>query len=232
MANNSGIPLWTLVQAGDSLDQVPDNDPLIEGELKWNANMGLAFGAQGIQYFTLVQPADAAYQQSVNGLIDSTGEETELYQWAKDVNKQIVAVDDILMNATNKGIMATGTYATSQVADKVKDITLYETSWNIFESGTDIGMTVYENNYEGATVTCDTDDTYGTLTGCFEYKVGEETKHALYIVNYNVEKENTVTVKFGSDVTVTMIHNGDTTKETVSSKDIQLGAGEAVLVVF
>ena len=231
VANESGNPLWTFVQAGDSFEMTPDDDPLTEGEFKWSANMGLAFGAKGIQYFSLIQPTNSIFHQSPMGLLDYNGAENEAgyYDWAIDVNKELTAIDDILMNATSMGIMTTGTYATEQAAENVKDIELFKSK--IFGAGLDsqgnAGVEVY-STYEGATVTCATDSTYGTLTGCFETSDG---KHALFIVNYNVNQANTVAVNVGSGVAATIIHEGNTTEATGSAY-ITLGAGEAALVVF
>ena len=231
VANEAEKPFWTFVQAGDSFELAKDDLPLTEGEFKWSANMGLAFGAKGLQYFSLVQPTISIFHQSTMGLLDFTGEKTEYYDWAVDVNKQITAVDHILMNATHKGIMTTGTYATTQAANNVREIKLYQNYIGDYgyNSQGNARVEVYnDSGYQGATVTCGTDSEYGTLTGCFETVDG---KHALFIVNYNPETANEVTVNVGSGVAATVIHEGNTT-QAIGSANITLEAGEAAVVVY
>lgn len=234
-ANQNTLPFWSFVQAGDQFELATEDSLLLEGEFKWSANMGLAFGSKGIQYFTLVQPNSEAFKTSTMGLLDYTGAENEYYDWAIDLNTQVQAIDHILMNATHEGIMTTSGYATTQVKDNVEEVTLYADyfwNWGRDEQG-DAGVDVYnDNGYNGATVTCTTDTEYGTLTGCFAITDGEyQGKHALFVVNYNPETANEVAVNVGSGVAATVIHEGNTT-EITGSTNITLGAGEAALVVF
>ena len=232
VADKNNIPLWTFVQSGDGFELTPKADNPSEGEFKWNANMGLAFGAKGIQYFPLVQPENFQNLDGKvsSGLLSADGVETTWYAYAQKVNKQISAIDHILMDATNVGIMAAGEYAVSQAADTVEEINLYDSiSW--FSSPVGYASTPVLPDYDGVTVTVEEGNEYGAVTGCFEY--GD--KHALYIVNYNVYGEDTdkVTVDFGStNTTATTIHNALTETKTGTSMSFELAPGEAVLVVY
>jgi len=231
VAGEKNIPFWTFVQSGDGFELTPKADNPSEGEFKWNANMGLAFGAKGIQYFPLVQPENFQNLDGKvsSGLLSADGVETTWYAYAQKVNKQISAIDHILMDATNVGIMATGEYAVSQAANTVEEINLYDSILSWIAAGE--ASTPVHSSYNGATVTVEEGNAYGAVTGCFEY--GD--KHALYIVNYNVYGEDTdkVTVDFGStNTTATTIHNALTETKTGTSMSFELAPGEAVLVVY
>lgn len=241
VAGKKGITFRSFVQTGEGFEdastlQGSASEPNpSEGEFKWNANTALAFGAKGIQYFTLVQPtthADYADSTPASGLIDKNGNKTCWYDYAVEVNKQIAAVDEVLMNAKSDGVMATDGYAKTNAYDNVKEIKLYTKSWGGETAGT-VNATVSDNKYHGVTVES-RDTGYGALTGCFEITGGKyKGKHALYIVNFNPESSNMITVNFTDGATTaTYIMNGETMTETGVSVSKTLGAGEAVLVVY
>lgn len=241
VAKEKNIPFRSFVQAGEGFENASTllgdagyPNPS-EGEFKWNANTALAFGAKGIQYFTLVQldsHVDYADGTPASGLIDKNGKKTCWYDYAVDVNKQVAAIDEVLMNAESAGIMATGGYAKNNAYNTVDAIELYEKSgWSTSSKGT-VSATVSDSAYAGASV-ASTDNTYGALTGCFEVTGGKyKGKHAMYVVNFNPEDNNTVVINLGESKTATTILNGETTVETAFSLTRTLGAGEAVLVVY
>lgn len=246
-ANKNSIPFRTFIQTGDGFEAtngtLEANTPS-EGEFKWQTNISLAFGAKGIQYFPAVQPdgfLDLNDSTVSSGLLDKDGNKSEWYDYAVDTNKQIAAIDEVLMNATNEGFMSTGGYAQSQATSVVDSMTLKKVSYSynwfgekryVYKDVETIDTAeIYSNDtgYYGAKVTS-SDSTYGAFTGCFKY--GD--KHALYIVNYNVNEgtTNTVTVNFGSSVSATTILNAVTEAKTGTSMDFKLAPGEAVLVVY
>ena len=83
-------------------------------------------------------------------------------------------------------------------------------------------------SYNGAKVTSG-DASYGAVTGCFKTK---DNKNAMYVVNYNVTTNNTVTVNFGSQKTVTYVQNAVTKTEDVQTLQLNLAAGDAALIIF
>lgn len=235
------ISFRTFVQTGEGFEYTPNNN-YTKGQFLWNANTNLAFGSKGTQYFPMVHPESLKNYSDgtcASGLLDATGEKTKYYVWAKEVNQQIAAVDDILMNATNKGYMSTGGYAKTKATDVVSEIKLYNT--NTVSSWTDpvetIRNTIVDSTkgYNGATVSS-SDTTYGAFVGCFE--MNKDSKyagnHAMYIVNFNADNENTntITVNLGSSKEVTVIYNGETRVMTADKVVQTLSAGEAVLVVY
>ena len=247
VAANAGIPFWSFVQAGSnwnddatgSIAPTTNNYPT-RGEFKWNANTALAFGAKGIQYFPLIQPeffantTDGTKDYERNGLIGANGEPTSWYAYAQEVNAQIAAVDHVLMNATNEGLMSTGGYAKSQATDVVASMTLYEKTSDSWYQPSDkytareTLTTTIHSSYAGATVSA-SDTTYGALTGCFTISGGQ---HALYIVNYNPSSDNTITVNLGSNKAVSIVTNAVAEEVTTSVVTKTLGAGEAMLIVY
>ena len=65
-AQGSNKPFWAYVQAGANWNDDQDYFATevyvpTEGQFRWNMNTSLAFGAQGIQYFPLIQPYHFAY---------------------------------------------------------------------------------------------------------------------------------------------------------------------------
>ena len=95
------VPFWRMLQAGgqwndemiwkDSVDPFPS-----EGEMLYDVNLALAYGAKAIQYFPLIQPLHFAYATggtydfvNRNGLIGADGNLTRWYYYAKRANEQI-----------------------------------------------------------------------------------------------------------------------------------------------
>jgi hypothetical protein len=195
------------------------------------ANIGLAFGAKGLEYFTLVQAEGLkTYTDGscANGMVDKDGNKTKFAEWSKNANTQAMAVDDILLNATNKGFMSTGGVATSSAVENIMSISMKK---GVFAGSEKFTNNIY-TSYEGATVSSNNTE-YGAFTGCFEITDGEYSgKHAMYIVNFSDKGDNTVTVDFTDNTTAaTTIHNA-VESETTGDITITLGAGEAVLVVY
>ena len=230
-ATTNGIPFRTFVQGGEGFEYEPNGD-YTEGQFKWNANIGLAFGSKAVQYFPLVHPESLknySNGECASGLIDSEGTLTKFGQWATSMNAQVAAIDDVLMNATNEGFMSTGGKATTVAADTIQSITMNSQYWLGIAVGDEITVTnTIHSSYAGATVTSN-DATYGAFTGCFTL---EDGRHAMYIVNFSDVNDNTITVSFDGSKTASTILNGE--KETTTGTTITktLGAGEAVLVVY
>ena len=232
VAKAEDVELRTFVQ-GMAADNNDMNENYSEAQLKWNANMNLTFGTSALEYFPLVQPGSfQTYSDGscASGLLDKDGQLTKFGEWATSVNKQVQAIDGILLNASHEGFMAIGgnsSYATTIARENVEEITM-TTNWLGTKTET-ISHTFIEeaDGYEGAKVIA-TDSTHGAFAGCFEISA---EKHAMYIVNFNDAGENTITVDLGDGVTATAIYQGT---ETPYSGDfnITLAAGEAVLVVY
>lgn len=213
-AEAAGIPFWTFVQAGAQWNDACkcfDSDGYFpsKGQFFWNVGTELAFGAKGMQYFPLIQPVWFAYAESMpydferNGLIGADGRKTRWYDYAKAMNAQIAAVDEVLMNSVNKGVIVTGSEAREHIG--TSQYLMEETSWR--------ELAGVEGN---------------TFIGCFNYKGNT----ALYVVNYDLEKEQTITLNLADTYRVTVIENAEKESMLTDRIVLEFSAGNHALVVF
>ena len=219
-ANQNGVPFWRMLQAGgqwndegkwiESVDPYPN-----EGELLYDVNSSLAYGAKAIEYFPLVQPyyfaqeAGGTYDFNRNGLIGADGNLTQWYYYAKRANAQVMAVDEYLMNAVNEGVIVHGKTATKAIVTDGKP------GDEIIEDGK-----YYQLN-----------GVYGDdcVVGCFNYK----GKTALYVVNYNRKAKANVTLSFDkSDYRYTVIQRAVSADVVGGKLPLTLDAGEGALIVL
>ena len=214
-AQAHGIPFWVFIQAGsqwnDAQSRFDSELPYYpnEKQFQWTVNVNLAYGAQGLQYFTLFQPNYFSWAESEpfdfrrNGMIGAWGNKNEWYYYAQTVNKQVAAVDHVLMHAKNKGVIVTG--------DKAKEDNIYSSC--LLEGDSWRELTGVEGD---------------VMIGCFNY----QGKTALYVVNYDYEYAQDVTLHFNENHNVTVVYDAETSH--VSAKDLTLPmqAGHGALIVF
>ena len=215
-AEKNNIPFWAFIQAGaqwnDEMINFDSKTPYFpnENQFNWNVNTCLAFGAQGIQYFPLVQPAHFAYAESTewdferNGIIGAAGNKTMWYNFAQNINKHIEVIDGVLMNSVNKGVIITGEQAK-------KDMELAMSC--VIESGA---------FQELQSVTGD------AMVGCFNYN----GKTALYVVNYSMKYAQQITLNLNDTHDVTVMQNAETSYVKTKNLQLDMAAGEGVLVVI
>lgn len=227
-ADAANIPFWTFIQAGSNWNgsqengivSTEDNNSIpSKAELLWNVNTSLAYGAKGIQYFTLVQPAyfaftedetgNKTYDYRRNGLIGADGTPNAWYDYAKEANQQIAIVDEYLLNAKSLAVITSG-----------------ETNAQAATGTTD--------TYESIKISTDSKGR-GALAGVFDY-LG---KTALYVVNYDTsgDSNNQVTINFGSNKKYKVISGeqlvGSENDEQVgTSCTLTLVDGGAALIVL
>lgn len=214
VAEAAGIPFWTYVQAGANFGggiepfDVENYFPS-QGQFFWNVGTQLAFGTKGIQYFPLIQPVWYAWAESTpydferNGLIGADGRTTRWYAYAKAMNAQIAAADEVLMNAVNKGIIVTCDEAREHVGDS--QYIMEGTSWREL-----VGV-------DGK-----------AMIGCFNYK----GKTALYVVNYDVENPQTITLHLEGACNMTVVKDAEKSNTIGSHLTLDFSAGNSALVVF
>lgn len=212
-AQEHRIPFWTYMQCGDQWDLTKDTEEYWpdEGQFDWQINTNLAFGVQGLQFYTLLEfPGSALaktekYDPYRSGLIGICGNKTQWYYYTEEITKHIRAIDEVLMNSVNKGVIASGekaTWATSLCSDK----TMIEgKSWREL------------SDVEGE-----------ALVGCFNY----QGKTALYVANYSTEYAQKIKLSFVDEYRVTVIQNAETKYYEADGLTLDMAAGDGVLIVF
>ena len=214
MSEEYGIPYWAFIQAGGQwndlmleIESLPEPFPT-EGQLLWNVNTSLACGSKGIQYFLGFQPLffayapNGTYDFTRNGLFGANGNINRWYYYAQKMNVQIEAVDEILMNAYNVGIIP---------SDSIKAD--FEGNSMVIDSGEFHQLKGVRGD---------------VLVGCFEY----EKRTVLYVVNYTYNKANDVILDLNDTHEMKIIQRGKTLTANEQHLGIRLEAGEAVLVEF
>ena len=120
--------------------------------------------------------------------------------------KQIQAVDEVLMNSVNKGVLACGEEAVNDLKlTKDYNVLLGGTSWRELKS------------VKG-----------DALIGCFNY----QGKTALYVVNYSRDYAQKLELAFWEPYDVTVIQDGETRELHGDGMILNLLAGDAALLVF
>ena len=211
------VPFWASIQAGSQwaegsmeggFDSVTPYYPN-EAQFNWNVNTCLAFGVQGLQYFPLIEPYYFAYGKSTewdferNGIIGAAGNKTQWFHYAKNINRHIAVIDEVLMNAVNNGIIVSGEEAKKNMA----------LTTCVIESG------AFE---ELVSVTGD------ALVGCFNY----EGRTALYVVNHSMETAQNISLGFGGAVDIRIVQNAAEILGRAESVTLSMAAGEGVLLVI
>jgi hypothetical protein len=136
-----------------------------------------------------------------------TGKKNRWYFYTQKLTKQIEAVDHVLMNSANMGILACGAQATSLCAQvKDKEGYLKGNSWRQLKS-----------------VSGDS-----AFVGCFDYLGGT----ALYVVNSSRNNRANTTLQFDNNYCYDVIQRGQSATVVGTRMTLNLQPGEGVLVVL
>lgn len=194
----NNIPFWVFVQACSygGASRRPNR-----AEIMWQVNTSLAYGAKGIQYFCYFTPIESDDFQG--SFIDKNGRKTEIYTYGQEANRQIAAVDDVLMNSVSKGVIVTGKSPDSSIPAGDK-LSKYGSLTDVTASGS------------------------GFLTGCFDCG----GKNVFYVVNNSITSNGTVTLKFSKSVSGRYVYNAASRNFSGLSLALTLNAGEGVLVAL
>lgn len=219
------LAFWNYIQAGSWFFSTErgktDNDLPTEGQMYWNVNTSLAYGAKGILYFPLVQPYyfgrektgnvqtgySYSYDYKRNGLIGADGNETSWYPWAQNANVQIQEVDEVLMHTTSKDVLAVGAKAQEKTE----------------KTATQEQLKLY--GLESITAT------NGAVIGVFEY----QGKTAFYVVNYDYDNAQDITLTFDESQNYSVISTQLKEAHTETSGNsckLSLVAGGAAMVTI
>ena len=176
----------------------------------------MAYGAKGINWFTLLEPYSFALKGSDGnitgmdfnraGVIGANGNPTQVYNYVKNVNSWIGQIDGILMNCKNVAVLADGILNDANRAN-------------------------WTNTYGDFTISASTSGGYdtGALAGVFDYA----GKTVYYIVNNDYSTQQNISISLGSESNIAIYkRNSSVVNESnVTSKTLTIPAGEAVLIV-
>lgn len=220
-------PFWSFAQAGsdyrDDGSDAATKGYYSEAETLWIVNTSLAFGAKGIQYFPLLQPAYFSYDSTSatghdydrNGIIGANNEANRNYAMVQKANKQIAAIDHVLMNAQSTGVIVTGD-AKNDINTAASVLGRNHTFTGILNRNST--YTSMLNNVSGG----------DAMVGCFNYQGYE----AYYVVNYSRTNSQTITLSLNDNAKYYTIADAVKTTGQGSSIALTVPAGAGVLVVL
>ena len=227
-AQDNGKAFWSYVQAGtDFRDDSSDSATAgyyTEADTLWIVNTSLAFGAKGIQYFPLLQPEHFSYDKTSasdhdydrNGIIGANNQANRYYAMVQKANKQIAAIDDVLMNAKSNGVIVTGK-AKSDVSTA-----------SLGRNHTFTGIMSQKNGVYTDMLKNVTSGNGGAMVGAFDYQGYE----AYYVVNYDRSASQEITLTLNTKAKYRAIADAVTTTGNASDITLTIPAGAGVLVVL
>lgn len=102
------IPFWYIGHGGGIN---AGSKEIFENEFRWNVWTALAMGSKGYQYFCYwTPPAAANCNTEIGFMIDLNGNKTKYYDYAKELNKDIVAFGKKLLPCHADGIIQVSDY--------------------------------------------------------------------------------------------------------------------------
>ena len=209
-----GKPYWTYLATGgqwlaNTTEQTKKPYFPNEPQFNWYYNNHLAFGCQGFIYYGFVfeLKSDTAvgtdWDHYEKGMIGEFGNKTQWYYYAEKANKHIAAIDDVLMNCVNKGVIASN--------DTVKKEMQFIDC--IIESGKFRELQSVEGD---------------SIVGCFNYN----GKTALYVTNFSMEYAQKITLNLNATQKMKVVQNAETSYVKGKTLTLDMAAGEGVLVVI
>lgn len=188
--------------------------PTSAGDLRMQAYVSMAYGATGIYHFTYQTPYyDSGYAYS-RGCVDKEGNKTDVYEYAKIVNHELLALDEVYLDFKWKA-------AVSSVGSK----NLTGENLN-FNSCSDL-----KNNYGILKSLSSEQD---TLVGCFENEDGYQGFIAVNFTDPSLKKSGKAVMEFDGGVNKALVYVGGEKTEcdiTEGRLELSLGAGDGVFVV-
>lgn len=210
-ARESGVPFWAFVQCGGNWDTFDEHTsckpPLLEQTL-WETNLFIAYGAKGIQYYTMCMPhSNFPYIEhgGETGMFDMFGNKTKYFHAAQIANTQINACSATLMNSTQHGLIAKGEMPGETRAS-------------------DLRSYIADGKFRELTEV-DSGDT-SALIGCFDHK----GKTMLWVMNNSYYDNAQVFLTFDGRYCFDVVQRGERVKIVGNKFDLKLSAGEAAMV--
>ena len=131
------------------------------------------------------------------------GNKTKWFYYTKELNEQIRAIDEVLMNSVSKGIIASGKDATKDMSN----------NRYLIKSGKFRELESVDGD---------------SIIGCFNYN----GKTAFYVVNYDIKNAQKITLNLNGKFNYEVTKEAKTGKYNSNKIVLELGAGDGALVVF
>lgn len=214
LAEEYELPFWGYVLVGELYTDRTEY-PLfpLKQAVFWNINTLLAYGAKGLQYFSLIQSpidnelSDSAYDKDEGknytrfGIVGGMGNVNQWYYYAAEIKDQLQAIDEILMDSQNMGVFAVGDRAS--YLGNGKEV-IAGGKWRELKS-----------------ISAD-----NAIVGCFDH----EGSSVYYIVNNDFENKQKITLNFDNKFGYDVIQRGKTASVVGKSLTLTVETGEGVLV--
>lgn len=201
-AKAAGIPFWCFLQTmsfGLS-NRSPDYD-----DLRWQAYTALAFGARGLQHFCYWTPTDGS-ESFGDAMIDREGNKTPIYDYASQVNHELLAIDHIYLSYECVG----------QMVWPKENAPLYTYMEEPLESFAPV------KNVDGGPV----------LIGCFQDEDGNQALMVVNMTDPGKDESVTITISFNDARALNIYTQG--VKERVNLEggkiEITLASGEGKFI--
>ena len=137
------------------------------------------------------------------GMFGEFGNKTQWYYYVEKANKHIAAIDEVLMNSVNKGVIGS--------SDAVKKEMQFIDC--VIESGKFRELQSVDGD---------------SIVGCFNYN----GKTALYVTNFSTEYAQKITLNLNATQKMKVVQNAETSYVQGKSLTLDMAAGEGVLVVI
>lgn len=95
LSKATGRPFWAYCMTQQYTSEYMSRPAPTESQLRWEIFSALAYGAQGIVYWTYAQRQSTPYETYYTALINSKGEETPIWHAARRVNQEIARYNDV-----------------------------------------------------------------------------------------------------------------------------------------
>jgi hypothetical protein len=206
-AKRAGKPFWAFALSAAHVNY-PAPTP---ANLRLQVYSNLAYGAQGIQYYTYWHPG---YHPYTGGIVDVNGEKTETYDRVKEMNREIECLSKVFLGAKMISVGHTGTVipqGTSRLGKLPKAIKKLET-----ESAT----AVFATSARGQ-------DFPGAVVSLLEK--GDD--HFLVIVNRDVNRNMKVKIKTAASA-LQILKDGSSVPAGSGLQTVNVTPGDALIYTW
>lgn len=197
-SKKANLPLICFVQNGiwDTSGRVPN-----EGELRWQVNTALAYNTKGICYFTYWCAAPVYKKMCIH----ESGEKTTNYYLVQQINKELLFLDEYILNADFKGYMLFGKTPNNETPVKEDEITSFGNIKGV--SGGDL------------------------FIGCFDYYKEDKRYNMYIVVNNSISERLNETLYFNEEMSYTVLHRDSKEKRFGDKMELNLPQGDAYIII-